>query len=170
MHYRAGIGTEPKEAMSVRTALLLVACATLCAALPAAAALYKWVDENGRVVYGDTPPPGAKAERISVSTPPADPNAVKDMAAKDAELKKLQQQRVDDSAKEEKSRADQNLLRRQCQQAVGRLKAMRDESQNVYIFDDKGEKVILDAAGRQAQIAQNEKIMREMGCTPAIQQ
>ena len=156
--------------MSLRTALCVAVCAAACAALPAVAAMYKWVDENGRVVYGDTPPPGAKAEKITVTTPPADPNAVRDMAAKDAELKKAQQQRDDDAAKQEKSRADQNLLRRQCQQAAGRLKAMRDDSQNVYVYDEKGEKVMLDAAARQAQIAQNEKVMRDMGCTPAMQQ
>jgi hypothetical protein len=156
--------------MSLRTALCVAVCAAACAALPAMAAMYKWVDENGRVVYGDTPPPGAKAEKITVTTPPADPNAVRDMAAKDAELKKAQQQRDDDAAKQEKSRADQNLLRRQCQQAAGRLKAMRDDSQNVYVYDEKGEKVMLDATARQAQIAQNEKVMRDMGCTPAMQQ
>lgn len=156
--------------MSLRTVLCVALCAVACSALPAAAAMYKWVDENGRVVYGDTPPPGAKAEKITVTTPAADPNAVRDMAAKDAELKKAQQQRDDDAAKQEKSRADQNLLRRQCQQAAGRLKAMRDDSQNVYVYDEKGEKVMLDTAARQAQIAQNEKVMRDMGCTSAMQQ
>ena len=47
---------------------------------------------------------------------------------------------------------------------------MRDDSQNVYVYDEKGEKVMLDAAARQAQIAQNEKVMRDMGCTSAMQQ
>jgi hypothetical protein len=43
---------------------------------------------------------------------------------------------------------------------------MRDEGTNVYTFDEKGDKVLLDAAGRQAAIAQNEKLMRDIGCTP----
>jgi len=150
----------------LRTVLLAVACAGVCAAAPAIAVTYKWTDENGRVVYGDTPPPGVKAERINVATPPADPNAVRDMASKDAEIRKRQQDRADQDAKEEKSRADQNLVRRQCQQAAGRIKAMRDEGTNVYSFDEKGDKVLLDAAARQAAIAQNEKLMRDIGCTP----
>jgi Domain of unknown function (DUF4124) len=156
--------------MRFRTALCTTLCAAACAALPAAAALYKWTDENGRVVYGDTPPAGAKAERINVAAPPADPNAVRDMAAKDAELKKRQQARSDEEAKEEKSRVDQNLARRQCQQAAGRVKAMRQDGANIYTFDEKGDKVYLDAVGREAAIAQNEKLMRDLGCTPAIQQ
>jgi hypothetical protein len=137
--------------------------------VPAAAATYKWTDENGRVVYGDTPPAGVKAERINIAVPPADPNAVRDMAAKDADIRRRQQERAEEAAKEEKTLANQNLLRRQCQQAAGRIKAMREGGANVYVFDDRGNKVLLDEAGRQAAIAQNEKLMRDIGCTPAIQ-
>jgi hypothetical protein len=46
---------------------------------------------------------------------------------------------------------------------------MREGGANVYVFDDRGNKVLLDEAGRQAAIAQNEKLMRDIGCTPAIQ-
>jgi hypothetical protein len=35
----------------------LLLAATLALALPAQAKMYKWVDENGRVYYTDTPPP-----------------------------------------------------------------------------------------------------------------
>jgi len=43
------------------TVLLLV-----CLALPATAAVYKWVDENGEVHYGDTPPPGGEARQVDL--------------------------------------------------------------------------------------------------------
>ena len=132
------------------------------------AAMYKWVDENGRVVYGDTPPAGVKAERMSTGTPAADPAAVRDLANKDTEIKKRMQQRVDDEAKVDKDRADQNLRRSQCQQAVGRVKSLREDV-NVYRYNEKGEKVLLDAVARDSMIAQNQKIMRDLGCTPAIQ-
>lgn len=135
--------------------------------MPVAAVTYKWLDENGRVVYGDTPPPGVKAERINAALPPADPNAVRDMAAKDAEFRKNAQARADAEAKAEKDRADANLRRSQCQQALGQIKSLREDG-NVYRFDEKGEKVLLDSAARESAIAQNQKIMREIGCTPAI--
>jgi len=154
--------------MNLRSMLLLAACAAACAATPVAAATYKWLDENGRVVYGDTPPPGVKAERLNVTVPsPEDPNAVRDMAAKDAEFRKNAQARVDEQAKAEKDRADANLRRSQCQQALGQIKSLREDT-NVYRFDEKGEKVMLDAAARESAIAQNQKIMRDIGCTPAI--
>jgi hypothetical protein len=155
-----------KRSISLSAAIAFGVMATLCTP-PALAALYKWVDENGRVTYGDTPPAGVKAERLSTSVAPADPNAVRDMAAKDAEIRKRQQQRADDATKEEKSRAQVNLVRRQCQQAIGRDKALREDA-NVYRYNEKGQRVYLDTAAREAEIAQNQKIMRDIGCTPAM--
>ena len=56
----------------------------LCAG-GAAATLYKWTDANGRVVYSDQPPAGnVKYEIVGAAPPPANPNAVRDMAAQDA--------------------------------------------------------------------------------------
>ena len=44
-------------------AYAIAATALLLAAVPAAAALYKWIDANGRVIYSDQPPPAnVKAE------------------------------------------------------------------------------------------------------------
>jgi len=88
--------------MKLRTALIFAAGLAVFFALATTAShaiLYKWIDENGRVVYGDQPPPGAKPEKLNASMGPADPNAVRDMATKDAEIKKRQQQRVDEAAK-----------------------------------------------------------------------
>ena len=155
-----------RQRVSLFAAFAFSPVTALCAT-PSLAALYKWVDENGRVNYGDTPPAGVKAERLNATVAPADPNAVRDLATKDAEIRKRQQQRADDEAKEEKSRADINLMRRQCQQAIGRVKSLREDP-NVFRYNEKGERVYLDAAMREAEIAQNQKIMRDIGCTPAI--
>ncbi len=64
-----------------------LAAALAIVALPAAAALYKWTDANGRVIYSDQPPPGnVKVESINAPPPPANPNAAKELAAKEADL------------------------------------------------------------------------------------
>ena len=58
---------------------------------PVAAALYKWTDANGRVVYSDQPPPGnVKVDTLAGPPPPANPNAVKELASKEADAKKQQ--------------------------------------------------------------------------------
>jgi Domain of unknown function (DUF4124) len=151
--------------MSLRAALLLVACAAALAAAPAAAALYKWLDENGRVVYGDTPPPGVNAERINAAAPPADPNAVREMASKEAELKKQQRARAEQEAKAEKATADEKARLDRCVQARGRAQTLRSGAA-LYRFNERGEKVYFDAAERDKAIADNDKLMRDLNCAP----
>ena len=149
--------------MNCRSLLWLVACTLAFAALPAAAALYKWNDENGRVVYGDTPPAGVKAERVNPSVAPADPNAVRDMAAKDAQMNKRQQDRAQDETKTEKAQADARAKLDRCAQIRGRLQTLR-AAVAVYRFNDKGEKVFMPAAERDKAVAESEKMLRDLNC------
>jgi hypothetical protein len=145
--------------------LLVATCAAACAALPVAAVTYKWIDENGRVVYGDTPPPGAKAERINVGLPPADTNAVRDLATKDAELRKRQQARADEEAKAEKAVADEKAVLERCTQARGRMQTLRS-GDALYRYNEKGEKVYFDAPERERAIAETDRALRELNCAP----
>lgn len=151
--------------MSLRTALCTTLCAAALVALPAAAALYKWTDENGRTVYGDTPPAGVKAERISVAAPPGDPNAVRDMAAKDAELRKRAQSRADEEAKSEKAAADDKTRLDRCVQIRGRMQTLRS-GVPVYRFNEAGEKVYYNAAETEKAIAETDRLLRENNCAP----
>lgn len=151
--------------MNLRSMLLLAACAAACAATPAAAATYKWLDENGRVVYGDTPPPGVKAERINTALPPADPNAARDLASQDAALKKRQQDRAEAEANAAKASAENKALLERCVQARGRMLSLRSEAQ-LYRYNEKGDKVYFDAAERERAIAETERVLRELNCAP----
>src|SRR5439155_19350605 len=92
--------------MNCRSLLRLAACTLVFAALPAAAALYKWSDENGRVVYGDTPPPGVKAGRVNWAVAPADPNAVRDMAEQDEHFNTCQNDSTGEETTYEINQAD----------------------------------------------------------------
>ncbi len=151
--------------MNLRKSLWTVFCATAIAlaAATAEAVLYKWTDENGRVVYGDQPPASVKAERVNPGLGPADPGAVRSMAAKDAEIKKRQQQRADNEAKTEKEQADAKKKVDMCVQARGRIRTLREDA-NVYRFNEKGEKVFFEPAERQKAITDNEKLMRDLNC------
>lgn len=152
--------------MNLRKSLWLVAfcgAAAMLAAASVQAVLYKWTDENGRVVYGDQPPASAKAERVNPGIAPADPSAVRSMAAKDADIKKRQQQRADDEAKAEKDQAEAKKKADMCAQARGRIRTLREDA-NVYRFNEKGEKVFFEPAQRQKAIADNEKLMRDLNC------
>jgi len=55
------------------SAVIVIAFAGLCASatgLSHAQAIQKWVDENGKVHYGDSPPPGAKTKSVKVQEYP----------------------------------------------------------------------------------------------------
>ena len=79
----------------------------------AGATLYKWTDANGRVVYSDQPPAGnVKVEIVGGAAPPDNPNAARDLANKDVEMKKAQRERAEESAKTGKARADAVKARR----------------------------------------------------------
>lgn len=80
-----------------RSALVSVA---LGFALPAAAEMYKWVDDNGVVTYSNTPPTTKQpkkvesvAERVSVYTPDAElARAMKPDSRRDAKIANLERQ------------------------------------------------------------------------------
>ena len=152
--------------MKLRTSLIFAAGFGAFVALATTAShaiLYKWTDENGRVAYGDQPPPGAKPEKLNASMGPADPNAVRDMATKDAEIKKRQQQRADEAAKTAKDDLDGKKKLDQCVQARGRIKTLRNDAA-VYKYNEKGEKVFYEAADRERAVADNQKLMRDLNC------
>ena len=152
--------------MKLRTSLIFAAGLGAFVALSSTvshAILYKWIDENGRVVYGDQPPPSAKPEKFNTGIGPADPNALRDMVSKDAEIKKRQQQRADEAAKTAKDESDGKKKLDQCVQARGRIKTLRNDTA-VFRYDEKGEKVMYDAADRERAIADNQKLMRDLNC------
>jgi Domain of unknown function (DUF4124) len=152
--------------MKLRTSLFFAAGLGAFVALATTAShaiLYKWTDENGRVVYGDQPPPGAKPEKLNASIGPADPNAVRDMASKDAEIKKRQQQRGDEEVKTAKDEADGKKKLDQCVQARGRIKTLRTDVA-VFRYNEKGDKVFYEAADRERAIADNQKLMHDLNC------
>jgi Domain of unknown function (DUF4124) len=152
--------------MKLRTSLIFAAGFGAFVALATTAShaiLYKWVDENGRVAYGDQPPPGAKPERLNPGIGPADPNALRDMASKDAEIKKRQQLRADEAAKTAKDESDGKKKLDQCVQARGRIKTLRNEVA-VFRYNEKGEKVFYEASDRERAILDNQKLMRDLNC------
>jgi hypothetical protein len=145
-------------------ALLLAAAAALAlVAWPAHAALYKWTDANGRVIYSDQPPNGPfKVESLNGPPPPANPNAAKELASKEAELKQTRILRADEETKAAKTKADNDKKREQCARVRGQL-AMMQNDQNVLFFrsNEKGEPVYMDDAARRREREQLEGFMRE---------
>jgi Domain of unknown function (DUF4124) len=137
----------------MRKALVLVTSLVFAGA---AAGQHKWVDQNGRIQYGDTPPPGASVTTVRPpSAPAAEPEAKKGtrsgpaaLAERDAEFRKRQQEAEQEREKQAKAHDDASVKRENCARARENLRLL--EGGRVARMDAKGERHFLN----DAQLAQ----------------
>lgn len=110
-----------------------------------AAGLYKWVDENGKVVYSDTPPPASAKEsrKIAGAPPPADPGATKSLNSAREKLQKGREADAEQAKKDAEEAARQTEAQANCAQWRGELTALERGSLGARI-NEKGERVLLD--------------------------
>jgi hypothetical protein len=119
---------------------------------PVSAALYKWTDANGRVVYSDQPPNGDfKIETMKGPPPPANPNAVKEMAAKELELKKRQTDAAETQKKTDTQRAELAKKSEQCSRMQAQIRQLAAEQISLVRLNEKGEQVYVDDATRRKE-------------------
>jgi len=144
-------------------ALLLI---TSVAFTGTAMAQYKWVDKNGKVQYGDTPPPGAQASPLRAPAPPStEPEPAKrgarsgpaSVAEKDAEFRKRQQESEKDREKQAHAQREAEEKRENCARAQEYLRGL-ESGQRVSRTDAKGERYFLE----DAQIAQEKAKARQV--------
>src|SRR5918996_134941 len=100
---------------------ILAVLAALAFAAAASAQTYKWVDKDGKVRYGDTPPPGASVSRLKPPPPgvaspaPAPASEAKTDGAKplspEAAFQKRQKEQQDQEEKVAKERAETDTKR-----------------------------------------------------------
>ena len=146
---------------------MLCAVLLLGAASGPLQAQWKWKDANGRITISDLPPPRGTADRdilqrhdlkrvvapsaetaASAASAPAKPAAAP--VDKDLEARK----RAAEQDKVAKAQAEDDKLAAQraenCKRARAHLAAL-DSGQRIARYNDKGEREILDDAGRAAE-------------------
>lgn len=141
---------------------LLIAAAILTLAGSGAALasdIYKWVDEEGNVHYGDKPI-GAQSERMAIESRPTDSSRV---AAETQSLMASRNAAADRRAEMDAAAAEQAEMRAEAEQRAERCASARAQMQRmitarrVYQEDENGERVYLDDAERDAARARVEK-------------
>ena len=158
---RIGAHEARPRSRAAQGARILSAMLALIAA-PALATTYKWTDANGRVIYSDQPPAGnVKVESIAAPPPPANPNAAKELASKEAELQQKKLQRADEAGKATKAGLDADRKREQCGRARGQIIALQSEQNPLYRSDEKGQPVLMDGAARRREREQLGTWIRE---------
>ena len=148
-----------------RTSQLLACllCATIAA--PVCAALYKWTDAQGRTVYSDQPPStNVKTEQLRAPPPPANPNAAKELAQKQADYQKRQKDTAEAAAKGDKERGDATKRNELCAQAKGQLRQLSENQILIYRYNEKGEREVMDEDAIGRERAKINTFLRENKC------
>ena len=122
------------------------------AALPAAA-VYKWVDENGVTHYSELPPADGKATKVETRTG-GPSGATDDWKQRELESRKqrLEGEKADDYATR-KSTQDAAVRSNRCAESREQVETL-ERARPIYRIDEHGERVYLEDKDRQRQIEQ----------------
>ncbi|HEX2197458.1 MAG TPA: DUF4124 domain-containing protein [Burkholderiales bacterium] len=151
----------------MKTALVLATL--LLAAAGASAQPYKWVDKNGRVQYGDMPPPGASATPLRAPSgraapPPASEESKQEgndeakdetkrqpltAAEQEAEFRKRRDEAEQQRQKQAKAAEELAARKQNCTVAQNQLRTM-ESGQRIARTNAQGERYFLE----DGQIAQ----------------
>ena len=118
----------------------LVVILSLLFAGAAAAQQYKWVDKDGKVRYGDVPPPGIKATPLRAPPPGAAPAAA---VKKPDAAKKGPQDAQKEREKQELAEKEAKVKQENCGHAREALRSL-ESGERIARTDSKGERFYLE--------------------------
>lgn len=150
---------------------LLALAAGLALSFAAAAQQYRWVDKDGGVQYGDTPPPGVKATRLSGARGPAAPaapaaegkpaaKAPLTPAEQEAAFRQRQQEAQKEAEKGAEAAREAAQKKEQCEQAK-QYQAGVSSGQRLTRIDANGERVYLDEAQYAQEVARTRQMVEQ---------
>lgn len=120
---------------------------------------YKWVDEQGRTNYSETPPAGVRYSVIP-PPPPADPTVLREQMIRQKQFaEKYEKQRT--AADEEKKLLEEDRQARQQNCKLGRERLASYERPGVMLVQPDGSRIRATEEQRQEQIKQSKAIIDE---------
>jgi len=147
--------------------LAVVSLVSLMLATGASAEIYKWIDAEGNVHYGEHPPLEAQRQTVEPARGPSDESINESRERWQAILSN--QRRSDQLGQEDKAKAEEEKAaqmereaakQRSCIRARENLNILTQE-RPVYQVDEKGERIFFDDAAREREIAEMKKIIEE---------
>lgn len=134
------------------------------AACAAQAQIYQWRDENNKTVISDRPPAGKarQQKKIDAEAPSASSDPGKTTADREMDFRKRQkesQEAAEKSEKEQRAAADRKA---NCEAARNSLQVL-ESGQRISMRDSQGERIILDDAQREQELARSRKAV-EANC------
>lgn len=139
----------------------LIGLALVLASGFAAAAMYKWVDEQGQVHYSQSPPLDQQSEKVKAPPPP--PASAADEQSKLQQqiddLEKRQEERAKAAESEQKSAEEAAAFKAACERAKSNLQALTSRGQ--VSLKDGDEYRVMTEEERQARIARAKRQIEE---------
>ena len=131
------------------------------------AEIYKWVDKDGNVQFGDKPEKGVEAEEVEIkeaSPAAADPEARKRMEYQEKLLKVMEEERKQQNEEKrvarEKEEKEKTLRKRNCAEARD-YKRTLDASGPIYKLDEEGNRVYLSEEENRAERQRAVELVRK---------
>ena len=156
--------------ITVKTAGILL-MATAITGTAAAAEIYKWVDADGNVQYGDRPS-GAETEvQLQIASQPTDPARIQAQTTAKLEQQANAREVAREAAANEPQEPSEEELRTQARERADKCTMYRArlekfvQSRRLYREDANGERVYLDEAETQAT-RENVQHQVEEYCSP----
>ena len=135
----------------------LVVILSLLFAGAAAAQQYKWVDKDGKVRYGDVPPPGIKATPLRAPPPGTAPAAA---VKKPDAAKKGPADAAKEREKQEQAEKDAKAKQENCGHAREALRTL-ESGERIARVDSKGERYYLEDAQHAQELASARKSVQQ---------
>ena len=142
---------------------LLIALIAAAATTAHAGSVYKWVDQNGKVHYGDRPAHGIDSVRLEVEEPRSTSSDISnDRREKQRRLleafEREDQQEKEAQAKQKREKQERKI---QCARAKDNLERIRNAGY-LYRYNNEGEKVVYSKTERQAATREAEQAVRQL--------
>lgn len=137
-------------------------CVLWALPVPAAAQVYKWVDEMGTTHYGEHPPQGTRATAVEqhMANPGPVPGTAAQPGWKQQELE-FRKRRIQAEQAEARSRQLEESRREACTRTRNEL-ARLNFTRRIYRLDEKGEPVYQSDEERNASISRLEREAAEL--------
>jgi len=144
--------------ISTRYSVLIVLLCSLSSGYANAAGIYKWVDAEGNVHYGEQPPPeGAKQMPIRSSSsanqnnePLPSSHNIDPRAQRDKMIQALEGDRLARQEKKQKQKKEQQKRKMQCARAKDTLRQYKSAA-SLYKLDAEGKRHTLPASVKQQE-------------------
>ncbi len=136
---------------------LLLFIGMLLPILATAGEVYKWVDDEGNVHFGDKPQPNVKSETVKIDKHTPDQNYRDRMESIKQNAESRREASVEKKAEQQKL-SEQNASR--CQDAKRRLYPLKQKIR-VFNYDDAGERKYIDDEDRANRIKRLEAIVKK---------